>query len=157
MSFVDTSKFKGSVGIKFTSMCDLECLKIMNQIQRRIDVAFNPDWKIPELTRTRSEIRNNLIGQGMKFTDAEFDGFIAKISMPECDQIRAQHGNPEIVSLIEWRTTWGCLNLARPEIDADPVYQQFGSYSPEQRIKINNFIGRAKDVNEACKEKNVNP
>lgn len=81
---------------------------------------------------------------GIEFTEEEFLSFVKLIKMPECDEVRAS--DLETLSIAEWRTNLGCLNMVVPELNAHPIFQKISQYSPEDTLYLQNMRKRLESI-----------
>jgi len=131
-----------SFALKFSALCNLQALKKASKVQFVLDSIFNPDVNDKKNEISYKQLNLQLKSHGVKFTQEEFKEFVELVKMEECNKIRIG----DTLSIIEWRTNLGCLNIVNPEINENPIFQQIATFTVEDKVSLANLKKRLNSI-----------
>lgn len=150
---------KNGAAVRATALGDSQVLKKMNVVQEKINKLFedstnqlesdsNDPERVPAHWASVDKIKENLTKLNIQFEDADLEQIISKVKQSKMDARR--NGNE--IHLIEWNTNFANWNLVHPELNENPIWLQLSKYSPEELVKVKNYLGRYEAFFDKCLE-----
>jgi len=145
-----------SFAIKLSALCNTKALIKANNTQTLIDSIFNLDSENNNTLIKLETLYRNLKKAQIDFTDEEFASFVEIIKIPHLDsKIRGKPNNSDMLSIVEWRLNFTCINLISPELNQHPIFEKIANYTKDEKLFLSNLQKRLRIILETAKERNV--